>query len=108
MHNNSTYTLLAYPVDSADSFYPNRDLIETDGYPVLRLTQLIGIPGLGYYGNPTSPNDSYSDGGIKIQFTNVSPGHGGDTYTMRNESVEISCQIIWLRPFENDFTYNFA
>lgn len=107
-HNNSTYTLLAFPVDSGDSFYPNRDLIETDGYPILRLTQLICIPGSANYGNPSSPSDNYSDGGVKIQFTNVSPGHGGDTYTMTNGNVEISCQLIWLRPFENDFTYNFA
>lgn len=107
-HNNSNYTLIAYPVDSGDSFYTHRDFVETDGYPVLRLSTLIGIPGLGYYGKPTSPNDTYSDGGIRIEFRNHSPGHGSDTYTMRNENVEISCQIIWLRPFENDFTYNFA
>jgi hypothetical protein len=109
-HNNSNYTLIAFPVDSSDSFYTHRDFVETDGYPVLRLSTLIGIPGLGYYGEPANPSDSYYNGGggIKIEFRSQSPGHGSDTYTMRNENVEISCQIIWLRPFENDFTYNFA
>lgn len=107
-HNNSTYTLLAYPSDSADSSYPIRDLIETDNYPVLRLSSLICIPGSNYLGDPASPNDTYSDGGIQIQFTNISPGHGADTYSMTNSNVEASCQLIWLRPYENDNTYNFA
>jgi hypothetical protein len=108
LHNNSQYSMYVVPWDSSDSEYTFRDIIDTDGYPVLRLSTLISIPGSNYYGQPSSPSDNHGDGGIACNFSTYTPGKTGETHTMDNTTVEASCQIVWLRPYEDEFTYNFA
>jgi hypothetical protein len=107
-HNNSQYTLTAVSADSPDSGYAIRDLIDTDGYPVLRLSTLISIPGSDANGEPTNSGNISDGGGIVCYFNSYTPGKTSVTYTMDNTTVEASCQIVWLRPYEDDFTYNFA
>jgi hypothetical protein len=107
-HNNSYYRLMALSADSTDSGYPIIDINETDGYPVLRLSSIISIPGSNNLGEPNSPTEAQSDGGIMVNFYSETPGHPQNQYTLNNTNVEASIQIIWLRPYEVGNTYNFA
>jgi hypothetical protein len=107
-HNNSYYRLMALSADSTDSGYPITDINETDGYPVLRLSSIISIPGSNNLGEPNSPTEAQSDGGIMVNFYSETPGHPQNQYTLNNTNVQASIQIIWLRPYEVGNTYNFA
>jgi hypothetical protein len=107
-HNGSIYYLRAMPVDQPDSFYTMQDICISDTYPVLRLSTLIGIPGQNSLGKQNSTGDTHFDGGIQIQFTNNSPNISPQTFTLDDDNVEAQLQIIWLRPFEDENTYNFA
>jgi hypothetical protein len=107
-HNNSYYRLVALSADSTDSGYPIIDINETDGYPVLRLSSIISIPGSNSLGEPNSPRENESDGGITVNFYSATPGHPQNQYTLNNTNVQASIQIIWLRPYEVGNTYNFA
>jgi hypothetical protein len=102
--NNSIYYLRALAVDQPDSFYTMQDVCITDTYPVLRLSTLIGVPGGNNLGKPSTT----IDGGIQIEFRSQNPGHGVEVYELDDENVEAQLQIIWLRPFEDENTYNFA
>jgi hypothetical protein len=103
-HNNSIYYLRALAVDQQDSFYTMQDVCITDTYPVLRLSTLIGVPGGNNLGKPSTT----TDGGIQIEFRSNNPGHGAEIFTLDDDNVEAQLQIIWLRPFEDENTYNFA
>jgi len=103
-HNGSIYYLRAMPVDQPDSFYTMQDICICDTYPVLRLSTLIGIPSGDNLGKPSTS----LDGGFQIQFTNNSPNISPQTFTFNEDNVEAQLQIIWLRPFEDENTYNFA
>ena len=103
-HNNSIYYLRALAVDQPDSFYTMQDVCITDTYPVLRLSTLIGVPGGNNLGKPSTT----TDGGIQIEFRSQNPGHGSEIYELDDDNVEAQLQIIWLRPFEDENTYNFA
>lgn len=103
-HNNSIYYLRALAVDQQDSFYTMQDVCITDTYPVLRLSTLIGVPGGNNLGKPSTT----TDGGIQIEFRSQNPGHGAEVYELDDDNVEAQLQIIWLRPFEDENTYNFA
>jgi hypothetical protein len=103
-HNNSIYYLRALAVDQPDSFYTMQDVCITDTYPVLRLSTLIGVPGGNNLGKPSTT----TDGGIQIEFRSQNPGHGSEVYELDDDNVEAQLQIIWLRPFEDENTYNFA
>jgi hypothetical protein len=103
-HNNSIYYLRALAVDQQDSFYTMQDVCITDTYPVLRLSTLIGVPGGNNLGKPSTT----TDGGIQIEFRSQNPGHGTEVYELDDDNVEAQLQIIWLRPFEDENTYNFA
>jgi hypothetical protein len=102
--NNSIYYLRALAVDQQDSFYTMQDVCITDTYPVLRLSTLIGVPGGNNLGKPSTT----TDGGIQIEFRSQNPGHGAEVYELDDDNVEAQLQIIWLRPFEDENTYNFA
>jgi hypothetical protein len=102
--NNSIYYLRALAVDQQDSFYTMQDVCITDTYPVLRLSTLIGVPGGNNLGKPSTT----TDGGIQIEFRSQNPGHGVEVYELDDDNVEAQLQIIWLRPFEDENTYNFA
>jgi len=106
-HTNSIYYLAALPVDQPDSGYPMQDVCISDTYPVLRLSTLIGVPGGNNLGKPSS-GISYLDGGFTIEFRSNNPGHGSVLYQLDDDNVEAQLQIIWLRPFEDENTYNFA
>jgi hypothetical protein len=103
-HNNSIYYLRALAVDQPDSFYTMQDVCITDTYPVLRLSTLIGVPSGNNLGKPSTT----TDGGIQIEFRSQNPGHGAEVYELDDDNVEAQLQIIWLRPFEDENTYNFA
>lgn len=107
-HNNSQYTLYVLPADSPDSAYTIRDLIDTDGYPILRLSTIISIPGSNNKGTQNITGNISDGGGIQMQFYSYTPGKAAQSHTMDNTTVEASCQIAWLRPYEDEFTYNFA
>jgi hypothetical protein len=103
-HNNSIYYLRALAVDQPDSFYTMQDVCITDTYPVLRLSTLIGVPGGNNLGKPSTT----TDGGIQIEFRSNNPSFSAQTFTLNDDNVEAQLQIIWLRPFEDENTYNFA
>ena len=103
-HNNSIYYLRALAVDQQDSFYTMQDVCITDTYPVLRLSTLIGVPSGNNLGKPSTT----TDGGIQIEFRSNNPGHGAEEFELDDDNVEAQLQIIWLRPFEDENTYNFA
>lgn len=107
-HNNSIYYLQASPSDQPDSFYPMLDVAITDSYPVLRLSTLIAIPSGNNLGKQSTSGDTHFDGGIQVQFRSNNPGQAAETFTLDDDNVEAQLQLIWLRPFEDENTYNFA
>lgn len=107
-HNGSIYYLRAVPSDQPDSSYTMQDICISDTYPVLRLSTLIGIPGGDSLGKPNDSNDTHFDGGIQINFNSHCPNITPQVFTFNEDNVEAQLQIIWLRPFEDENTYNFA
>ena len=75
------------------------------GYPSLGICQVVPVPGYGASGNAASPNDIFSKGGFIAVYT-IGAHNGNLSITAANSYA--SMQIIWLRPWEENFFYNGA
>ena len=102
--NNYVNELTVVSADSVD-YTTARAKMYSHGYPSLSICQVVPVPGYDYYGQAASPNDIHSKGGFIAAYT-IGAHNGNLSITAANSYA--SMQIIWLRPWEENFFYNGA
>jgi hypothetical protein len=102
--NNYVNELTVVSADSVDTTTA-RAKMYSHGYPSLGICQVVPVPGYGASGNAASPNDIQSKGGFIAVYT-IGAHNGNLSITAANSYA--SMQIIWLRPWEENFFYNGA
>lgn len=103
--NNYKNELFVVSADSPDTTTA-KVRIESKGYPSLSICQLVPVPGYNSEGKAV-PNSSvvYTTGGLKCVYL-IGP-HSG-TLNMTSTNSYASIQIVWLRPWEENYFYNGA
>jgi len=103
--NNYKNELFVVSSDSPDTTTA-KCRIESHGYPSLSICQLVPVPGYNSEGKPV-PNNSviFTRGGLKTVYL-IGPHSGNLSITAAASYA--SMQIIWLRPWEENFFYNGA
>lgn len=94
-------------VVSADSIDTTTAIAKTyvSGYPTINLSQLVPVPGYNTQGKAASPDNVKSQGGFQVVYT-IGPHTGTLNITSVNSYASI--QVVWLRPWEENFFYNGA
>lgn len=103
--NNYKNELFVVSSDSPDTTTA-KCRIESHGYPSLSICQLVPVPGYNSEGKAV-PNNSvnFTTGGLKTTYL-IGPHTGNLSITAAASYA--SMQIIWLRPWEENFFYNGA
>ena len=102
--NNYVNELTVVSADSVDTTTA-RAKMYSHGYPSLGICQVVPVPGYDYYGQAASPDNDQSKGGFIAVYT--IGAHNGNLSITAADSYA-SMQIIWLRPWEENFFYNGA
>lgn len=102
--NNYVNELTVVSADSVDTTTA-RAKIYSHSYPSLSICQVVPVPGYDYYGQAASPDNDQSKGGFIAVYT-IGAHNGNLSITAANSYA--SMQIIWLRPWEENFFYNGA